>query len=525
MVEVRVVDAEGAPVPRADVGFWVVGHATTDERGIAFVPPFGSDTGSPSKDHAKRTLIVRARGRAPVVHYGTVSPYPYELVRLTRRGGTIEGRCVDGEGREVPDVDLSLSWGCRRLSFRSDERGRFLFDEAAWRDGVLSARTDALIAAQRVVVPPQSGLVLTLRRTARVKGVLGPAWERRLAPPVVVRASDGREISMYCPGAFELDVAPGPVSVTQGERAIATRIAGEGEDVDFEDVEPPSTDDASVAPSPEPPAPSWVEFDFVGGERSYFSVSGAFADLGLRPLGYVDFIEGPTRLELPSPRLESLVIADPFESTIWRQPARAKTTVRLSAPATVEVTVRLHDAAGRPALDGRLQLRWSDLGAPGPSARRVLRPWFSDRTVVPADEAPGGEFRIAAPPGDYDLLWSAEDDMIGSGDVDAVLLRRDVRVPRGGGVVDLGDLSIPDPLAVRVRVTANGRPSPFAIVRLTSGLVTTTARADEQGAALLSTPDPARLEIEAETTDGRRAVCPVDGVGGRSLDVFVAIRK
>ncbi len=511
VVEVRVVDERGAPVAGAEIHSYL-SHAFTDAEGRAWVAKFGWDMGSPSQDRRCKTVRVRAAGFESAEHYGTLSPFPYERIRLRRAVGGIEGRCVDTAGRPLAGVVLRLG----EDEFRSGEDGRFACASAPRRRLALTGESKSHVARPVTVVPPQSGVEVVLSRWARVRGILVPPASGNASEAAIARAGEkwGRTVRA---GPFDVRVEPGPVEVRRGAQVLRALTLAEGEDADVGEVEladdpPPGEADARAEGDESAP---WIDLEFAGADLPYLSLGATFDDLGYRPLGYAHPEEGPVRLTLPSERLRALVIGHVFDGPRWRTPAAVRTRVELRTPRAAHVSLRLVDGRGQSVEDGIVAVRWSDGHAIAATCRRALAPWFARSGVVRADTLGPGEFRIdGVTAGAYDLAWSAEGD-------DWLRLAAEVVMPDPPVALELGEIRLPEPASLRVRaVTALG-PPPFAIVRVSAAGGESFVRAGADGMATAPVGDRAGLVVEVETADGLCGSVAIDERGPLPPEVEV----
>jgi hypothetical protein len=526
-VEVRVVDVIGAPIADAEVHPFASTPRRTDAEGRAWIPRFGFDMGSPSQDRRTKSVLVRAPGYAPVVHYGTISPHPYELVRLRELGGSIAGRCVDSEG--VPLAGVIVRLETERgvgIELPADEDGRFSCDEAPWRRSTLRGHSKSHVAGPIEVVPPQRDVELMFLRWARVRGTLELGEELSWMPTSVRLRPQGRldtEIAIAQEGPFERVVAPGALEVHWDGRLLFTREVDEGAEVDLGAVVLRRDADAerieTVNEDTEQPGRSYVVLEFSDSCPSYLFIEGVFADGGCHPLGFAEPEKGTVQMPLPSDDLRSVIVRSVFEGPSWREPASAVSTVHVHLPEVGEVMLRLRDRKGAAVEDGLVTLRWADVHSRAASARRVHRPWSSREEDVRAATLGPGEFRIRnVASGTYDLVWLPQKE----GDV--VLLRRGIVMTDPPGRSDLDSVSIPEPTTLRLRVVEGSVPVPFAVVRVASAEGETFVRADREGMAQVPVADPTALVIEAEEPRGGRGSIRVadSAIPAERLDVPLA---
>jgi beta-lactamase regulating signal transducer with metallopeptidase domain/peroxiredoxin/protocatechuate 3,4-dioxygenase beta subunit len=173
----RVVDAQGRPVPGAEVG-WIAAdrQRTALHDGVATT---ATDDGGhfriPNALEGRIAIQVKAKGHAPELRSLTAKAGAEPVTIELRPARTLAGRVVDTQGRPIPGAFVSVAaWrGYRSLGIylKADADGRFRWEDAPSDPVYLNVGQDGYkFITQRPATPDDGEVVLTLKRSLRIAG-------------------------------------------------------------------------------------------------------------------------------------------------------------------------------------------------------------------------------------------------------------------------------------------------------------------------------------------------------------------
>jgi uncharacterized GH25 family protein len=187
-IEGRVVDADGKPVPDAEISnsdvYWFQPKrpiAKTNGEGhfrISNLKPRGNDPTS-SQDSGELILTVQASGYAPELV--DTSQLKSPLAILLKNGKSIRGRVVDMNGKAIKGATVSArSWRGHdnrvRLGSKSDAEGNFRLADVPLDDVQYDISKEGYMLVEHFVMSPsQNDYVVKMKSPLRVVGSVSDA--------------------------------------------------------------------------------------------------------------------------------------------------------------------------------------------------------------------------------------------------------------------------------------------------------------------------------------------------------------